>query len=70
MRVAITATVATVDGRRVSFDISARDDAEQICSGTHGRFVTDVGKTIDRLKKKSASLQRGGEGDHAQTHGA
>jgi predicted thioesterase len=70
MKVAITATVATVDGRRVSFDISARDDAEQICSGTHGRFVTDVGKTIDRLKKKSASLQRGGEGDHAQTHGA
>lgn len=70
MKVEITATVAAVDGRRVTFDISARDDVEQICSGTHGRFVTDVGKTIDRLKKKSASLrERGGDREHAQSHG-
>ena len=70
MRVEITATVAAVDGRRVTFDVSARDDLEQICSGTHGRFVTDVGKTIDRLKKKSASLrERGADREHAQSHG-
>jgi len=71
MKVDITATVTAIDGRRVSFEISARDDMEQVCSGTHDRFVTDVGKTIERLKKKSASLlERGRDNGHAQTHGA
>ena len=71
MNVEITTTVKAVDGRRVSFEISARDDMEQICSGTHARFVTDVGKTVERLKKKSASLlERGRESGQAQTHGA
>ena len=70
MKVDITATVTAIDGRRVSFEISARDDMEQVCSGTHARFVTDVGKTIERLKKKSASLLERRDGGHAQTHGA
>jgi len=71
MKVEITATVTAVDGRRVSFEISAGDDMEQICSGMHARFVTDVGKTIGRLKKKSATLLESGRGSgQAQTHGA
>jgi fluoroacetyl-CoA thioesterase len=71
MKVEITATVTAADGRRVSFEISARDDMEQICSGTHARFVTDVGKTVERLKKKSASLSERGRGSgQTQTHGA
>ena len=54
MSVEITVTVNAVDGRKVSFDVSARDEIEPICSGTHGRFVVDVGKTIERLKAKAA----------------
>lgn len=54
MSVEIKVTVSAVDGRKVSFDVSARDEIEPICSGTHGRFVVDVGKTIERLKAKSA----------------
>ncbi len=54
MSVEITVTVAAVEGRKVSFDVSARDEIEPIGSGTHGRFVVDVGKTIERLKAKSA----------------
>ena len=50
----IKVTVGAVDGRKVSFDVSARDEIEPICSGTHGRFVVDVGKTIERLKAKAA----------------
>jgi fluoroacetyl-CoA thioesterase len=42
-----------VEGRRVSFDVSAKDDIESICSGTHGRFVVDVSKTIARVKAKA-----------------
>ena len=54
MDVEITAMVAAVDGRKVSFDIAAKDDLEEICSGTHSRFVVDVAKTLERLKAKAA----------------
>jgi predicted thioesterase len=54
MDVEITATVAAVDGRKVSFDIAAKDNIEPICTGTHSRFVVDVPKTLERLKAKSA----------------
>src|SRR5574340_1349695 len=33
MTVEITATVATVEGRKVVFDIAAKDDVDQICAG-------------------------------------
>ena len=56
MTVEITVTVATVEGRKVSFDIVAKDDLEQISTGTHGRFVVDVNKTVERLKAKAAKL--------------
>jgi predicted thioesterase len=54
MQVEITATVAAVEGRKVTFEISAKDDLEPIGSGTHTRFVVDVGKTHERLKAKAA----------------
>ena len=56
MTVEITATVTAVEGRKINFNVSAKDNIEQICSGTHGRFVVDVGKTIERLKTKAAKL--------------
>jgi fluoroacetyl-CoA thioesterase len=54
MNVEITATVAAVEGRTVSFEISARDDLEPIATGTHARFVLDTGKRLERLKAKAA----------------
>src|SRR5450830_1636230 len=36
MSVEITVTVSEVQGRKVSFDVSAKDEIEPICSGTHG----------------------------------
>ena len=54
MSVEIKVMVNAIEGRKVSFDISAKDEIEPICSGTHGRFVVDVGKTIERLKAKAA----------------
>lgn len=56
MTAEITVTVTTVEGRKVSFEVSAKDDLEQICTGSHIRFVVDVGKTVERLKAKSAKL--------------
>lgn len=54
MEVEITATVAAVDGRKVTFDVSAKDELEPIGGGTHTRFVVDVGKSHERLKAKAA----------------
>ena len=62
MTVEITVTVATVEGRKVSFDIVAKDDLEQISTGTHGRFVVDVNKTVERLKAKAAKLAAAASG--------
>ena len=54
MWVEITASVTAVDGRKVSFEVAARDEMEAIGGGTHSRFVVDVAKTHERLKAKAA----------------
>ncbi len=54
MTVEITVTVSAVEGRKVSFDATAKDDLEPIGGGAHSRFVVDVAKTLDRLKAKAA----------------
>ena len=54
MTVEITARVAAVEGRKVTFDVVARDELEEVGRGTHTRFVVDVAKTILRLKAKAA----------------
>jgi fluoroacetyl-CoA thioesterase len=53
MAVEITATVKSVEGRRVTFDVDAKDEIEPIGSSTHTRFVVDIAKTHERLKAKA-----------------
>ena len=48
----ITVTVTVAEGRSISFDIEAHDAVEQICRGSHSRFVVEVAKTISRLQGK------------------
>jgi fluoroacetyl-CoA thioesterase len=54
MEAEITAKVVAVDGRRVSFEVSAKDELEPIGEAKHTRFVVDIGKTQERLKAKAA----------------
>ena len=54
MEVDITATVTAVEGRKVTFVVSAKDELEPVCEGTHARFVVDVARTLERLKSKAA----------------
>ena len=56
MTAEITATVKSVEGRKVTFDIAAEDNLEPICTGTHSRFVVDKAKTVERLKAKAAKF--------------
>src|SRR5215475_6618800 len=47
------AEVTRVDGRRVAFDVKARDEKEEIGRGTHERMVIDVRRLGERLSAKS-----------------
>ena len=54
MTVEITVKVLNVEGRKVVFEIEAKDELDTISTGTHARFVVDVAKTAERLKAKAA----------------
>ena len=56
MTVEIVVTVTAVEGRKVTFEVSARDEIEPISTGSHSRFVVNVAKTVERLKAKAAAL--------------
>jgi fluoroacetyl-CoA thioesterase len=47
------AEVTKVDGRRIEFTVSARDETEEIGRGTHHRMVVDIGRMNERLAKKA-----------------
>ena len=53
MTVEINVRVTAVEGRKVSFEVSAKDELEAISTGTHARFVVDIAKTVERLKAKA-----------------
>ena len=57
-RVTAEAVVTKVDGRRIEFTVSARDEIEEIGNGTHERMVVDMARIDQRLKAK----QRGPAG--------
>jgi len=54
MTVEIGVSVTAVAGRKVGFEVVARDELDEISRGTHVRFVVEVAKTIERLKAKAA----------------
>ena len=54
--VEITATVTAIDRRKVVFDVSARDEIDQISIGTHARFVVNLDKRAEALRAKAAKL--------------
>ncbi len=56
MPVDVTVTIKAAEGRKITFDVSAKDEIEPICTGTHVRFVVDVKKTQERLQAKAAKL--------------
>src|SRR5690242_3643041 len=51
-QVTATAEVTEVDGRRVAFNVSARDEIEEIGVGTHERMIVDMARLNKRLDVK------------------
>jgi fluoroacetyl-CoA thioesterase len=51
-QVTAVAEVTKVEGRRIEFKVSARDEIEEIGNGTHERMVVDMARLDLRLKAK------------------
>jgi predicted thioesterase len=54
MTVEIMVRVVNVEGRKVFFETTVKDELEDVGTGTHTRFVVDKAKTLERLKAKAA----------------
>jgi fluoroacetyl-CoA thioesterase len=54
MTVEVTVRVTAVEGRKVMFEASVKDDLDEVGAGSHTRFVVDKAKTLERLKAKAA----------------
>ena len=46
------AEVTAVDGRKVTFQVQAWDEQEQIGEGTHTRYVIDIARFVERVRSK------------------
>jgi predicted thioesterase len=53
--VTIEVKLAELNGRAAVFEIHGKEKQEEICKGRHARFIVDVAKTKERLKKKQAN---------------
>jgi fluoroacetyl-CoA thioesterase len=54
MTVEITVRVTSVDGRKVTFEATVKDELDNVGAGNHVRFVVEKAKTLERLKAKAA----------------
>ncbi|VBB07047.1 Hypothetical protein LUCI_2291 [Lucifera butyrica] len=52
MRVRATAELAGIDGKRLTFQVRAYDEKEQIGEGTHQRYIIDLVKFLQKADSK------------------
>ncbi|MDR3149187.1 MAG: dihydrolipoamide acyltransferase [Oscillospiraceae bacterium] len=45
-----TATITSVDGRKVEFDVAASDENGEIGRGTHSRFIVDAERFMTKAR--------------------
>ena len=57
MSLDITITVKEIDRRKITFDVVAHDGIDEVCTGTHSRFVVDVDKLKEKVQAKVAKAK-------------
>ena len=60
------ATVRSVDGSQVWYDLEAHDGVEQVGDGEHLRIVIDHGRFMRRVERKAAALAELGQGEGSE----
>jgi len=58
MAVVFRSEILSVDERRVTFRVTARDDYETIGEGTHERFIVNVSRFAAKMESKLAAKDR------------
>jgi fluoroacetyl-CoA thioesterase len=53
--VTVRVALESVEGRKLRFRVSARDEAGVVCEGAHERFVIDAGRFAERLASHPAA---------------
>ncbi len=53
MKVRARAELESVDGRKLTFHVRVYDEVELVGEGTHERWVIDVNRFLDRVRKKA-----------------
>ncbi len=56
MTAEVTVRISAIEGRKVSFEVSVRDELDQVGVGSHTRFIVEKAKTLERLKAKAERL--------------
>ena len=57
MWVDVVASVSSINGRRVEFDVEVRDALDVVGRAKHVRLVIDLDKQRQRLESKAARVQ-------------
>ena len=50
--ISATAKITSVDGRKISFMVTAHDGVNEIGNGTHERFVIDAERFMNKLEQR------------------
>ena len=51
-KITAIATIENVDGRKISFTVTAHDATNEIGSGTHERFIIDAERFMKKLEQR------------------
>lgn len=57
LTVTVQVTLDRVEGRKLSFSVSAHDGVDAISQGTHERFVVDSARFLRKVQEKSAAAR-------------
>lgn len=55
-KIKLNATVDSVDGRKVTFNVDAYDDFEKIGEGKHERFIINIPRFRSKFEEKKKNL--------------
>lgn len=59
MKVHVTARLVAVDGRRLTFDVTATDECEVVGQGSHQRMIVEAARFKQRVAAKLAAPEPG-----------
>ena len=54
MKVEVEVTVHSLEGRKITWDVTVKDEKDSISTGKHQRYIINSEKFDERVRKKSA----------------